>query len=492
MAPAHLDEGLVGALHDALGADVDPGPGGHLAVHHEALAVELVEVIPGRPVRHEVGIGDQHAGRVRVGAEDAHRLAGLHQQRLVGFEPPQRRHDAVEAVPVAGGAADAAVDHELAGLLGHVGIEVVHEHAQGRLGEPAPGRERRAVRGADDAGVVDAVHERVMADPDESRAGVRRSTRGRPGKPVASSRAPEATSAVAAAMSGARCRSSSRRGTRGAKRGAGAFQERAGGQRARGSRSPARRRAARCPPRRRCSAPWRGDGARRGRPSRRDPPGWRRSGWNRRWPDRPAACSRDTSAAAVTCGIMKPELRPGRGREERRQAARGRGPPAWRRAARRWSRSRRSPARSCRPRRRPARRGNCRRTGSRPCRGRPGDCRTTPLASMVEGGGRLAQDVEAGAHDLGLAAQAIGILHAVVARQVRGADRAAVHEAAQGCRDLDLAGMAAQAWMRGSKGASEPLRGVGGERPGHQRGAQDALRLEQAGEGAARSRPGCR
>jgi hypothetical protein len=34
--PADLDEGLVGALHDALAADIDPGAGGHLAVHHEA------------------------------------------------------------------------------------------------------------------------------------------------------------------------------------------------------------------------------------------------------------------------------------------------------------------------------------------------------------------------------------------------------------------------------------------------------------------------
>ena len=45
LAPG-LDEGLVGALHDALAADVDPRAGRHLAVHHQALAVELVEVLP--------------------------------------------------------------------------------------------------------------------------------------------------------------------------------------------------------------------------------------------------------------------------------------------------------------------------------------------------------------------------------------------------------------------------------------------------------------
>ena len=84
---AHLDEGLVGALHDALRADVDPRAGRHLAVHHQALAIELVEMLPGRPVRHEVGVGDQHARRVGMGAEHADRLARLHQQGLVALQP---------------------------------------------------------------------------------------------------------------------------------------------------------------------------------------------------------------------------------------------------------------------------------------------------------------------------------------------------------------------------------------------------------------------
>ncbi len=37
LAPG-LGEGLIGALNDALRADIDPGPGGHLAVHGQALA----------------------------------------------------------------------------------------------------------------------------------------------------------------------------------------------------------------------------------------------------------------------------------------------------------------------------------------------------------------------------------------------------------------------------------------------------------------------
>ena len=159
MLAAHLHEGLVGALHDALRADIDPRAGRHLAVHHEPLAIELVEVVPGGPVRHEVGVGDQHARRVGVRAEDADRLARLHQQRLVVLERLQERDDAVEALPVARRAADAAIDDELAGLLGDVRVEIVHQHAQRRFGQPALGR-RASCRAA--ARITRALSMRVM------------------------------------------------------------------------------------------------------------------------------------------------------------------------------------------------------------------------------------------------------------------------------------------------------------------------------------------
>jgi hypothetical protein len=126
---AHLHEGLVGALNNPLGADVDPGAGGHLAVHGQALAIELVEVVPGRPVRHQVGVGDQHARRVGVSAKDAHRLAGLHQQGLVVLEPAQGLDDLVVALPVTSGPADAAIDHQLLRPFRHVRMQVVHQHA---------------------------------------------------------------------------------------------------------------------------------------------------------------------------------------------------------------------------------------------------------------------------------------------------------------------------------------------------------------------------
>jgi hypothetical protein len=64
-----LGEALVRALQDALGADVDPRPGGHLAVHGEALGLETTELVPVGPVGHQVGVGHDHSRRPLVGPD---------------------------------------------------------------------------------------------------------------------------------------------------------------------------------------------------------------------------------------------------------------------------------------------------------------------------------------------------------------------------------------------------------------------------------------
>ena len=145
-------EGLVGALEDALGADVDPGAGGHLAVHDQALLLPAVEVLLGGPVGHDVAVGDQHARRVLVGAEDGDRLAALHQQRLVGFQVFEGAQDGVEALPVAGRLAAAAVDDQVVGVEGHLRVQVVLQHAVGGLDQPVLAGQLRAARRADGAG----------------------------------------------------------------------------------------------------------------------------------------------------------------------------------------------------------------------------------------------------------------------------------------------------------------------------------------------------
>lgn len=140
-------EGLVGALQDALGADVDPGPGGHLPVHGEPEALQSAELLPVGPVADQVGVGDQHARRPLVGLHHADRAAGLDQHGLVLLERPQGADHGVERAPVTGRLAGAAVDDQLGRVLGHLGVEVVHEHPQRGLLLPALGGQARPACG---------------------------------------------------------------------------------------------------------------------------------------------------------------------------------------------------------------------------------------------------------------------------------------------------------------------------------------------------------
>ena len=139
-------ERLECALDDSLRADVDPRAGGHLAVHDEAKLLQFVELLPVRPVAHQVRVADQHARRVLVGSEDADRFARLHQQRLVVLQRLQRIDDGVVALPVARGAARAAVHHEVLRALGDVRVEIVHQHAHGGFLPPSFAGELVAAR----------------------------------------------------------------------------------------------------------------------------------------------------------------------------------------------------------------------------------------------------------------------------------------------------------------------------------------------------------
>ncbi len=97
--------------------------------------------------------------------------------------------------------------------------------------------------------------------------------------------------------------------------------------------------------------------------------------------------------------------------------------------------------------------------------------------------GGLAQQVERGAHHLRLAAQAIGVLHALVVRRMRGADRRcraisrAAHPRLRSGRDG-----ARSAWMRGSNGVSDPLAASVESAPVTSAGWNSALGLEQPGQ----------
>ncbi len=163
-------KGLVRALQDALGADVDPGAGGHLPVHGQAQSVEAAELVPRGPVGHEIGVGDQHSRRPRVRAEHANGLARLHQQRLVVAQPPQGGDDRGEALPVARRLADAAVDDQILRPLGDFRVEVVHQHAHRCFLLPSQASQSRASWGPYDARTGAFVHRSLTLPADESQA----------------------------------------------------------------------------------------------------------------------------------------------------------------------------------------------------------------------------------------------------------------------------------------------------------------------------------
>jgi len=152
MLAGQLGEGLVRPLEDPLGADVDPRPGGHLAVHRQAGPLELTEDVPGRPFPDKIRVRDEHTRRPFVRPEDTHRLAALDEERLVVGERAQLADDRIEGGPAPCGATGPAVDDERVGILGHLGVEVVHQHPKGCLLAPAAAAELRAAWGADGPG----------------------------------------------------------------------------------------------------------------------------------------------------------------------------------------------------------------------------------------------------------------------------------------------------------------------------------------------------
>ena len=106
----------------------------------------------------------------------------------------------------------------------------------------------------------------------------------------------------------------------------------------------------------------------------------------------------------------------------------------------------------------------------------------TALASIIRvarGGG---EKVAGGTHDLGLAAEGIGILHLVVADEMRGADRAPGEEPAIGGSEAHLAGMRPQRVNARVERCVGALDGVGRQRSGDHRRMHHPLGADQGGK----------
>ena len=98
-------------------------------------------------------------------------------------------------------------------------------------------------------------------------------------------------------------------------------------------------------------------------------------------------------------------------------------------------------------------------------------------------GGRHTQNIQGGAEHLGLAANAVGVLHAAVAVAVTLADFRSAHHRRHPIGHVDLPAMAAQPMDLGVQRRGRSHNGVGGQGRGEQRGLGEAARVEQRGEG---------
>ena len=97
-------------LDHPLRTEVNPRPRGHLAIHRESRALQLVELLPIRPMADQIGVGDQHPRSRLVRPKYAYGLAGLDQQRFVITKVLQCGDDGVITRPIARGLARAPVD----------------------------------------------------------------------------------------------------------------------------------------------------------------------------------------------------------------------------------------------------------------------------------------------------------------------------------------------------------------------------------------------
>ncbi|MNC46017.1 hypothetical protein D3C75_950120 [compost metagenome] len=154
MLSGTLRKCLIGPLDNTLRTNVNPAARCHLPVHGQPFLVQLVKGVPVGPGRNQIGIRQQNTRGVRMGTEDGHRFAGLNQQRFIVRKRGQRLDYCVIASPVAGRFTNAAIDNQLPGMLCHLGVQIVHQHAQRGFLHPALGIQLAASRRTADSLLV--------------------------------------------------------------------------------------------------------------------------------------------------------------------------------------------------------------------------------------------------------------------------------------------------------------------------------------------------
>src|SRR4030095_15547490 len=148
MFPRCCGKCLVGTLDNTLRTNINPTPGRHLPIHRELHCFQTVKFVACCPVWHEVGVRDQHTGRMRKCPEYTASLARLNQERLVILQIAQSTDNCMKGFPAACRTAGTTVDDQFAGIFRDFLVQIVHQHAHRGFLVPTFARNRCATRGA--------------------------------------------------------------------------------------------------------------------------------------------------------------------------------------------------------------------------------------------------------------------------------------------------------------------------------------------------------
>ena len=107
-------------MDDALGADVHPASGCHLAVGGAAHGRCLCPGLRIIALAHHKAVGDDHSGGLLMGVEKAQGMAGHHHKGLLVGEDLQIFFQELVLHPVLAYLSGLAVGHKLIRIKGHI------------------------------------------------------------------------------------------------------------------------------------------------------------------------------------------------------------------------------------------------------------------------------------------------------------------------------------------------------------------------------------
>ena len=125
---AGVEQGVEGAVHDALRTDIHPASGGHLAVVGNAQSRSAVKVLLVIKGAHHQAIGDDDTGSQLVAVEQAQGVTGHDHQGLLVRQDLQILLDQTILHPVLAHLTGLTVGNQFIGVQSHIKVQVVIDH----------------------------------------------------------------------------------------------------------------------------------------------------------------------------------------------------------------------------------------------------------------------------------------------------------------------------------------------------------------------------